>query len=53
MSDWIAKIRLAAGLAKVVLTERQSKMLEKLDGGLEIAEKVRELIPPKKKQKKR
>ena len=47
--DIFTKIRIAAALAKIALGGKASKTLEKIEGGIEIAEQVRKILPKKKK----
>ncbi len=48
--DWLTRIKIAAGLAKIVLGGKQAKTLEKIEGGIEIAEKVKGILPKKRKK---
>lgn len=48
---WLTKIRVALAVGKVALGGKPGKVLEKIEGGLDVAEKVRELIPQKPKKR--
>jgi len=50
MNDIFAKIKIALALSKIALGGKASKTLEKIEGGIEIAEKVKGILPKKRKK---
>ena len=48
--DWLTKIKIALALGKTVMSGKTAKTLEKIEGGIEIAEKVKEILPKKRKK---
>lgn len=47
--DIFTKIKIAAALAKIALGGEASKTLDKIEGGIEIAQQVKKILPKKKK----
>ena len=50
MNGILDKIKIALALSKIALGGKASKTLEKIEGGVEIAEKIKDILPKKKKK---